>query len=38
LQEFVGAESRIKLAHEDSQGKDKEKHSNAMLKKYDEEL
>jgi len=38
LQESVGAERRTKLAHEDSQGKDKEKHSYTMLKKYDEEL
>jgi hypothetical protein len=38
LQEPIGAESRIKLAHKDSQGKDIKKHSDAMLKKYDEEL
>jgi hypothetical protein len=38
LQESIGAESRIKLAHKDSQGKDKEKNLDAMLRKYDDEF
>jgi hypothetical protein len=38
LQEPIGVERRIKLAHGDIQRKDREKNLNAILRKYDEEL